>query len=283
MKPFISKHINLLKQAEQDIKDAKIGISRHDRQKMQLWEALFIPKKSIQDKLMTLKYAASQGQWDVGNSVNLPTALYNAVDELYNDPTWVVYSRVLPDFSEKLEKPVRLELGHGESITPLRVKKLYCSTKGELNKALSRWKRSGNGSGNRNTRFKNVQYESDDINAGEQDDIEFVEDDHHSFIRNLHVGYFWNLAEVTHLTNHISQNCSAISMNANNKHTLTSTRGNRMNKKGKAKRQKMEKQSEMLITMVGNLSKGMNEQSDTFKLSSLTASVSEAEKGISKQ
>jgi hypothetical protein len=47
MKPFISKHINLLKQAEQDIKDAKIGISRHDRQKMRLWEALFIPRKSI--------------------------------------------------------------------------------------------------------------------------------------------------------------------------------------------------------------------------------------------
>jgi hypothetical protein len=40
----------------------------------------------------------------------------------------------------------------------------------------------------------------------------------------------------------------------------------------------MEKQSEMLITMVGDLSKGMNEQSDTFKLSSLTASVSEVKK-----
>jgi hypothetical protein len=34
----------------------------------------------------------------------------------------------------------------------------------------------------------------------------------------------------------------------------------------------------MLITMVGDMSKGMNEQSDTLKLSSLTASVSEAEK-----
>jgi hypothetical protein len=47
MKPFILKHINLLKKVEQDIMDAKIGISRHDRQKMRLWEALLIPTKSI--------------------------------------------------------------------------------------------------------------------------------------------------------------------------------------------------------------------------------------------
>jgi hypothetical protein len=42
------------------------------------------------------------------------------------------------------------------------------------------------------------------------------------------------------------------------------------------------KQSEMLITMVGDLSKGMNEQSDTFKLSGLTVSEG-AEKAFSEQ
>jgi hypothetical protein len=123
-------------------------------------------------------------------------------------------------------------------MTLKRVKDLYRSTKGELNKVLSKWKRSGNGAGRRNTIFKNVDYESDDLNAGEEVDIEFVEDDHYSFIRNLHVGYFWNLTEVTHLTNLISQNCSAISINANNKHTSTSTRGLCTNKKGKQRDRK---------------------------------------------
>jgi hypothetical protein len=140
---------------------------------------------------------------------------------------------VLPALSKKLEKPMERAWHQRES------KNYTAQQKVKWIRLYLSWIETGN----RNTRFKNVEYESDDLNAREQDDIEFVEDDCHSFIINLHVGYFWDLAEVTHLTNHISQNCSAISMNANSKHSSTSTRGYHTNKKGKAKRQKMEKQS----------------------------------------
>jgi hypothetical protein len=121
-------------------------------------------------------------------------------------------------------------------------KKWYCSVKGELNKSIAFYKRSGNGTGN----LREQSVNSTSTSSGPSTNENIVDDNRSSFISNLHVGYFWALSEVCGLTNNISQNCSKIGISSTS--TMSSSTASSSMRRGKKSR--VEETGQALLSCV---------------------------------
>ena len=280
MENYIAHHERQLKNTLMDLQEQGSEIPKSDLRKMRLWEAIFLDSKYIRDKLVTLKDGMSRQQIDARNSSVGPLSLYHLAAEKYNDPDWVVSSRIMPELNEKFRSPIRLALMiDEEEMTEVSVKNAYTDAKGKLNVAIANWKKSGNGKGNIKARVNGLGYDNMDE---EENHVTFVDDDRFNFVNQLHVAYFWSLCEITGLTQHISQNCSALSNTDTNGTSSTShlVRGRTASKGNHGKRKKIENHTEALFAMVTDIKKGFLVQTNDFKKSALTSQLLDAEEAL---
>ena len=284
MESFITQHENQLKVTLDLLQQQGSEIQRSDLKKMRLWEAIFLDTKYMRNKLVTLKDTMSRQQIDARTSNVGPLSLFQLAAEKYNDPDWVVYSRTIPDLNEKFRSPIRLTLmTDEEKMTESSVKHAYTDAKGKMNVALANWKRSGNGKGNKNYKVTGLGY--DDV-TNQNHEVMFVDDDRFNFVNQLHIAYFWSLCEISGLTHHISQNCSALNdpLNGNtcSKKSPTSgmVHGRTTNEGSMSKKQKFDQHTEALFAMVSDIKKGFVNQTIQLKQSSLNSQLLEAEEGL---
>ena len=287
MEEFLSLHEKELQVTLDEMQQLGSEIMKSDLKKMRLWEAIFLDTKYMRDKLVTLKHTLSRQQIDARNSRQGPLSLFQLAAEKYNDPNWVVHSRIIPDLNEKFRSPIRLVLMPDEEpMTEMAVKNAYTDAKGKMNVAISNWKLSGNGKGNLRAKVKGLAY---DNSLNVDDDDTFVDDDRFSFVSQLNIAYFWSLCEMSGLTHHISQNCSALSgnMNESDSMNLSSTSGKVQGRTFSSsgvnhenKKQKIEKQTDALFAMVSDIKKGFLHQSIQFNQSALNSQLLDAEEAV---
>ena len=141
-----------------------------------------------------------------------------------------------------------------EEMTETAVKNAYTDAKGKMNMSLANWKLSGNGKGNLKAKVKGLG--CDTSLSTDENDIMFVDNNCFNFVSQLHIAYFWSLCEVSGLTHHISQNCSALNEGKNKTDTSKSSstsgklRGSTSTDTNLANKQKVEYQTEALFAMV---------------------------------
>ena len=286
MEPFLSTQESNLKITLNELQHQGSEITKSDLKKMRLWEAIFLDSKYMRDKLISLKCTMTRKQIDARNSKVGPLSLFHLAAEKYNDPNWVVYSRVLPDLNEKFRKPIRLVLmTDEEEMTESSVKNAYTDAKGKLNIALSNWKTSGNGKGNLLTKVRGLDY---DNSSSDENQVTFIDDDRFNFVKQLNIAYFWSLSELTGLTHHISQNCSALSESLNNSSdkdgssTSGKVRGRAPIQENTPKKKRVEEQTEALFAMVSDIKQSFVYQNQQFKSSSLNSQLLDAEDALIK-
>ena len=167
-----------------------------------------------------------------------------------------------------------------EEMAEVSVKNAYTDAKGKLNVALSNWKSNGNGKGNVKAKVKGLGY---DKYINEENHVTFVDDDRFNFVNQLHVAYFWSLCEISGLTQHISQNCSALNNvdTSGTGRTSDLVHGRTPAAKGNhAKRKNIDNQTEALFAMVTDIKKGFLLQTNDFKQSALTLQLLDAEEAL---
>jgi hypothetical protein len=282
MESFLSQHETQLKITLELQQQQGSEILRSDLRRMRLWEAIFLDSKYMRNKLVTLKTTLTRQQIDARTSQTAPRSLFELAAEKYNDPNWVVYSRVLPDLNEKFRTPIKLTLmSDEERMTEQSVKQAYTDAKGKMNIALANWKRSGNGSGNKNYKLKGLDYDEKLAQSDENTSVTYVDDDRYSFVNHLHIAYFWSLSEICGLTHHISQNCSALTDTFLNSSCSSLTKGRSINQEASVpKKQQMEQQTEALLAMVSDIKKGFVKQSHRLNQATLNSQLLEAEEGL---
>jgi hypothetical protein len=284
MELFISNHEKELATRLDELQQLGSEISKSDLKKMRLWEAIFLDTKYMRDKLVNLKNGMNRQEIDARTSNVHPLSLFQLAAEKYNDPNWVVYSRIMPDLNEKFRKPIKLSLmADEEPITEAHVKNAYTDAKGKMNVSLANWKTSGNGKGNLNTKIKGLGYE----NSSDDTQMTYVDDDRFNFVSNLHIAYFWSLCECNGLTHHISQNCSALNAgqeNGSDRSASASTSGKARGRTSSTsiigKKEKAELQTEALFSMVDDIKQNFLQQTKHFEQSHLTTQVIEAEESL---
>jgi hypothetical protein len=286
MEEFLSTHEHELKVTLEELQHQGSEILKSDLKRMRLWEAIFLDSKYMRDKLVHLKRNMSREEIDARNSKVGPLTLFHLAAEKYNDPNWVVHSRIMPDLNEKFRNPIRLALmTDDEPMTEMSVKQAYTDAKGKLNVALAHWKRSGNGKGNISNRVRGLTY--DDNNKNDGNTVTYIDDDRFNFVKHLHIAYFWSLCEISGLTHHISQNCSALNNFGNNGDTTASSstsgkvRGRYVKQGAGLKKQKVDQQTEALFAMVSDIKKGFVQQNNELKKSTLTSQLLDAEDALS--
>ena len=285
MEDFISGHEKELKLSLDELQHQGSEILKSDLKRMRLWEAIFLDSKYMRDKLIHLKRSMSREEIDARNSKVGPLSLFQLAAEKYNDPNWVVHSRIIPDLNEKFCNPIRLSrMTDEEPMTESSAKNAYTDAKGKLNVALANWKRSGNGKGNINTKVRGLDY---DEGLTDENSLTYVDDDRFSFVKQLNIAYFWSLSEVSGLTHHISQNCSSLNNFENDVDTTESStstsgkvRGRYANQGIVPKKKKVEQQAEALFAMVSDIKKGFVHQNNQLNKSALNSQFLDAEEAL---
>ena len=101
MEKLISHHECKLKNTLKLLQEQGSEILKSDLRKMCLWEAIiFLDSKYMRDKLVILKHGMSRQQIDDCNSKIGPLSLFHLAAKKYNDPDWVVHSRIMPDLNK---------------------------------------------------------------------------------------------------------------------------------------------------------------------------------------
>jgi hypothetical protein len=221
---FIDTHEAIMKKNKELSKEEGDEISKTDKQRMRMWEAVFADKNRAH--LMQMNNSHSKAQMDAWNSPEKIASFYKIITNMYNDASWEPMSSHFGSMHDRLDTSICLKLIGG----PIKVevaKKWYCSVKGKLNKSIAFYKRSGNGTGN----LREQSVNSTSTSSGPLTNENIVDDNRSSFISNLHVGYFWALSEVCGLTNNISQNCSKVGISSTS--TMSSSTASSSMHKGK--------------------------------------------------
>ena len=115
------------------------------------------------------------------------------------------------------EESITLDLDENQDpITAAEVNSKFVQMKGAMNKAVSCWKRSGNGKSNA-IDGKEVRLNGSMSTEEEDVDYVFVDDDRFDFCgSNIAVAYWWASADHMGHTEYISQNCTEVGLDMNN-------------------------------------------------------------------
>ena len=129
--------------------------------------------------------------------------------------------------------------------------------KGAMNKAVSCWKRSGNGKSN-DIDGKMVRLNGTTEQEEEEEDIEYVflDDDRFDFCgNNLAVAYWWASADHMGHTEFISQNCNEVGLDMNN---IQATSNQRVQLTAKKNKKSKENNDGLISGLSNNIEKVMS-------------------------
>ncbi len=108
LQSFIDIHEAIMKKNKELSKEEGGEISKSDKQRMRMWEAVFADKNRTH--LMQMNNSHSKAQMDARNSLEKISTFYTVITKMYNDASWEPMSSRFGSMHDRLDTSICLKL-----------------------------------------------------------------------------------------------------------------------------------------------------------------------------